>query len=93
MSKYVITAKSTVTDEPYLSAIFEENRLVGIVQNERISDAVNVAHVASFLIAISSDNRYYPEELKIDGEKYIRENTTVIPAIDVIGDNFVEIDF
>ena len=35
MSKYVITAKTADTDEAYLSAIFEDNKLVNIVQNKK----------------------------------------------------------
>lgn len=93
MSDYIITAKQIGTDEPYLSAIFKDNKLMSIVQNERVSNTINVAHVASFLVAIASDERYYPEALKLDSEKYILENTTVIPSINIIGDNFIEIDF
>lgn len=93
MSDYVITAKNIDTDEAYLSAVFKDDKLMGIVQNKCVSDTVNVEHVAKFLIAISSDKCYYPEELKLDSKKYIQENTTIIPAIDAVGDNFVEVDF
>lgn len=93
MSNYVITAKNIDTDEAYLSAIFKDDKLMGIVQNKCVSDTINVEHVAKFLLAIGSDDRYYPEALKLDSKKYIQENTRVIPAIDVVGDNFVEIDF
>lgn len=93
MSDYVITAKKIDTDEAYLSAVFKDDKLMGIVQNKCVSDTINVEHIAKFLLAINSENRYYPEELKLNGKKYIQENTTVIPAIDVVGDNFVEIDF
>lgn len=97
MSEYVITAKKIGTDEPYLSAIFRregrKDMLMGIIQNERVSANVDVAHVASFLLAIRSDDRYYPEEARNDGKKYILENTKVMPAIDVIGNDVVELDF
>lgn len=92
-NEYVITVEHKASDEPYLSAIFKDDKLMGILQNERVSEIINVEHVASFLVAIASSERYYPEALKLDGEKYIRENTTVIPAIDIIGDNFIEMDF
>lgn len=94
MSDYAITAKNVGTDEVYLSAVFKDDKLMNIIQNERVSDTINVKHIAKFLVAISSENRYYPEALKLDVEKYIRENTVVIPAIDVVGDNYiVELDF
>ena len=94
MSDYAITVKNVGTDEVYLSAVFKDDKLMGIIQNERISDTINVEHIAKFLVAISSENRYYPALLKLDVEKYIRENTVVIPAIDVVGDNYlVELDF
>ena len=94
MSDYAITAKNVGSDEAYLSAVFKDDKLMGIIQNERISDTINVEHIAKFLVAISSENRYYSEALKLDAEKYIRENTVVISAINVVGDNYlVELDF
>lgn len=94
MSDYAITAKNVGTDEAYLSAVFKDDKLMGIIQNERISDTINLEHIAKFLVAISSENRYYSEALKLDAEKYIRENTVVISAINVVGDNYlVELDF
>ena len=77
MSKYVITAKTADTDEAYLSAIFEDNKLVNIVQNKKVSSEVKI------------EQRYYPKDIS----SFIENHVSVIDAIDVVGDNFVAIDF
>lgn len=89
MSEYVITAKSADTDEAYLSAIFEDNKLVAIVQNKKVSSEVKIEHIAKFLLSIKSEERYYPKYISSFIENYV----SVIDAIDVVGDNFVVIDF
>lgn len=89
MSKYVITAKTVDTDEAYLSAIFEDNKLVNIVQNKKVSSEVKIEHISKFLLSIVSEERYYPKDIS----SFIENHVSVIDAIDVVGDNFVAIDF
>ena len=89
MSEYVITAKSADTDEAYLSAIFEDNKLVAIVQNKKVTSEVKIEHIAKFLLSIKSEERYYPKDISSFIENYV----SVIDALDVVGDNFVVIDF
>ena len=89
MSKYVITAKTADTDEAYLSAIFEDNKLVNIVQNKKVSSEVKIEHISKFLLSIVSEERYYAKDIS----SFIENHVSVIDAIDVVGDNFVAIDF
>ena len=89
MSKYVITAKTADTDEAYLSAIFEDNKLVNIVKNKKVSSEVKIEHISKFLLSIVSEERYYPKDIS----SFIENHVSVIDAIDVVGDNFVAIDF
>ena len=89
MSEYVIPAKSADTDEDYLSAIQEDNKLVAIVQNKKVSSEVKIEHIAKFLLSIKSEERYYPKGISSFIENYV----SGIDEIDVVGDNFVVIDF
>lgn len=87
---YVITAVKAGTDVPYLSAIFRDNKLVAIIQNKKVSLDVKTEDVAKFLLAIKSDKRYYPQDIA----DFIKNNLTVVEAIDDIRDNhIVELDF
>lgn len=89
MSDFVITAKKVNTDEAYLSAIFKDNHLVSVVQNKKISATLQIEHIAKFLLAIKSDEYYYPKNI----EDFIKNNVEIIEAIDTISDKFIEIDF
>lgn len=90
MEKYVITAKKKGSDEAYLSAIFEDNKLVAVVQNKKVSSEVNTEDVAKFLLAIKSDKRYYPKNIS----DFINNEVQLIEAIDVIEDSYIqELDF
>ena len=89
MSEYVITVKSDDTDVAYLSAIFEYNKLVAIVQKKKVSSEVKIDHIAKFLLSIKSEERYYPKDISSFIDNYV----SVIDAIDVVGDNFVVIAF
>lgn len=87
---YVITGLKAGTDVPYLSAIFRDNRLIGIIQNKKFSSDVKTEDVAKFLLAIKSDERYYPKDIAA----FMKNNLTVVEAIDDIRDNhIVELDF
>ncbi|MDT2871656.1 hypothetical protein P7H89_12815 [Lactococcus lactis] len=88
---YVITAVKAGSDVPYLSAIFLDNKLVGIIQNKTVSSDVKTEDVAKFLYAIRSDDRYYPQDIA----GFIKNNLTVVAANDDIRDNnhIVELDF
>lgn len=90
MEKYVITAKKKGSDEAYLSAIFEDNKLVAVVQNKKVSSEVNTEDVAKFLLAIKSDKRYYPQNIS----DFINNEVQLIEASDVIEDSYIqELDF
>ena len=54
MSEYVITAKSADTDEDYLSAIFEDNKLVAIFQYKNVSSDVKIESIYKFLLTIKN---------------------------------------
>ncbi|MDT2922734.1 hypothetical protein P7H94_12455 [Lactococcus lactis] len=87
---YVITAVKAGSDVPYLSAIFLDKKLVGIIQNKTVSSDFNIENVAKFLCAIRSYNRYYPQDIEV----FIKNNLTIVEAIDDISDNhIVELDF
>lgn len=87
---YVITGLKAGTDVPYLSAIFRDNKLIGIIQNKKFSSDVKTEDVAKFLLAIKSDERYYPKDIAA----FMKNNLTVVEAIDDIRDNhIVELDF
>ena len=77
------------SDTAYLSAIFEDNKLVGIVQNKNVSSEVNSEHVAKFLLAINNDEYFYPKNIA----EFIEDNVTVIESIDVVNDFIEVIDF
>ena len=85
MSEYVITAKSAVTDEAYLSAIFEDNNLVAIVQNKKVSSEVKIEHIAIFLLYIKCEDRYFQQDIPC----FIYDYVSVIDVIDVVCDLFV----
>ena len=87
---HVITAVKAGSDVPYLSAIFLDKKLVGIIQNKNVSSDVKTEDVEKFLLAIRSDNRYYPQDIA----GFIKNNLTVVEANHNIRDNhFVELDF
>lgn len=87
---YVITGLKAGTDVPYLSAIFQDNKLVAIIQNKKVSSDVKTEDVAKFLLDIKSDERYYPKDIAA----FMKNNLTVVEAIDDIRDNhIVELDF
>ena len=58
-------------------------------QNKKVSSEVKIEHIAKFLLSIKSEERYYPKDISSFIENYV----SVIDAIDVVGDNFVVIDF
>ena len=89
MKNKVITAVIKGSGTAYLSAIFEDNKLVGIVQNKNVSSEVNSEHVAKFLLAINNDEYFYPKNIA----EFIEDNVTVIESIDVVNDFIEVIDF
>lgn len=89
VSEFVITAVKKGSDEPYLSAIFEDNRLISIIQNENISKEINEKDIASFLLEIRNDDLFFPQDIASNLKKYV----TILPAKQNLDGNIIEIDF